>query len=310
MTHNSCLGSWIPEFEESRKELEKISPKLGVSFAQISGEKATESTYKKVPLETKIETVFTNTVRTITTKTEVDGILFILDEYDQVKKPKGFASFLKSAATNIPNAKFVIVGVAQDLQKLIREHESADRLFASGIITLPKMTAAELFLIIDIAEATIKNEITFDNHARFKLAELAQGHPYFVHLIGKYALKDAFKTNKKSITRTDIQNTVNSIAEKRIEPTLESLYRTAIGSSPQRESVLRIFAEIQSNDTEVHTKKAYEAAYDSGIENPSQYVKHLTSPACGSVLEQTRDRYYRIKDSLFAAYINARPRLH
>jgi hypothetical protein len=39
----------------------------------------------------------------------------------------------------------------------------------------------------------------------------------------------------------------------------------------------------------------------------SVYVGQLVSEKYGAVLEKTRERYYRFKDSLFKAYAAARP---
>jgi hypothetical protein len=50
-------------------------------------------------------------------------------------------------------------------------------------------------------------------------------------------------------------------------------------------------------------------ALDQGVDNASQYVGHLASEEYGSEIEKLRDRYYRFHDSLFAAYVRARPRM-
>ncbi len=48
--------------------------------------------------------------------------------------------------------KFCLVSVAKDIQDLMKEHESSDRLFAGTIIALDPMTGNELAQIVDIAE--------------------------------------------------------------------------------------------------------------------------------------------------------------
>jgi hypothetical protein len=81
-----------------------------------------------------------------------EGILIVTDEFDQIGDPTGFASFQKALATNVPKVKFRIVGVAQDIYKLMKEHQSSDRLFAGTVIPLPSMTTSELREILAIAE--------------------------------------------------------------------------------------------------------------------------------------------------------------
>jgi len=254
------------------------------------------------------ETVFTNVVSAIVdAKLAANGILIVIDEFDQIKDKSGFASFLKALATNVPGVKFCIVGVAHDIQELIKEHESSDRLFAGGIINLPPMGPDELSGIVRVAENSIGNYITFDENSTSELVRLAQGHPYMVHLIGKYALRMAYREGGKDIGSPDITKTLESIAVSGIDPILEARYKKAVASSSQREVVLKAMAEVQTQEMEVHTADAYKKAIDKGVDNPSQFVGQLVGDDYGAELIKVRDRYYRFKDSLFVAYVMARP---
>ncbi|MCP4359632.1 MAG: hypothetical protein GY796_16620 [Chloroflexi bacterium] len=72
---------------------------------------------------------------------------------------------------------------------------------------------------------------------------------------------------------------------------------------------MRALAQARKADGEVHTKDAYTIAINEfGVDNPSQYVGHLGLDEYGAEIEKIRDRYYRFKDSLFHAYVLARPR--
>jgi hypothetical protein len=177
-------------------------------------------------------------------------MLIVIDEFDQIGDPVGFESFLKSLATNVPAVKFCLVGVAQDIQKLMREHQSSDRLFAGSIIALPSMSPSELTEIVRIAEQTIDSYITFEDEAVARVVQLAQGHPYMVHLIGKYALRTAFHMDVRRITQPAIEETLKSIAERAADPVLEGRYKKAVASSEQRETVLKALAETQGSDGE------------------------------------------------------------
>jgi ribosomal protein L17 len=86
-------------------------------------------------------------------------------------------------------------------------------------------------------------------------------------------------------------------------------YKKAVASSEHREIVLKALAETQAADGEIWTTNAYKLALDQGVDNASQYVGHLASEEYGNEIEKLRDRYYRFHDSLFAAYVRARPRL-
>ncbi|UMY62029.1 nSTAND1 domain-containing NTPase [Pseudomonas sp. LS.1a] len=314
LTSSNCLGEWVAQIPKAQKVVEGYKPGLSVSAfgvkAGIDGERRTESETVSPITAHSIDTVFTNAVSAII---EADlaknGILIVVDEFDQIADPTGFASFLKALATNVPLVKFCIVGVAQDIQQLMKEHQSSNRLFAGSIIPLPSMSADELREIIMIAEKAIEHYISFNSEAEERLIVLAQGHPYMVHLIGKFAFRLAFQTGKRVIDADDIDATVRSIAEHGSDPVLEGRYKKAVASSEHREIVLKSLAESQAADGEVWTTNAYKAALDQGVDNASQYVGHLASEEYGAEIVKLRDRYYRFIDSLFAAYVKARPRL-
>ena len=314
LTSAGCLADWIYDIPKATKVVRGYNPKFGVNVfgAEIglSGEKKTETASEAAVNVHAIDTVFTNAVAAVVEqKVAKDGVLIVIDEFDQISDPSGFASFLKALSTNVPQVKFCLVGVAQDIQYLMKEHQSSDRLFAGSIIPLPSMSSAELKEIIEIAESSISKDITFEPTAADRVATLAQGHPYMVHLIGKYAFRLAFQSDKSNITVEDVDATVKSIAERGADPVLEGRYKKAVASSEQRETVLKALAETQAPDGEVWTTNAYKLALDQGVDNASQYVGQLVADEYGSEVEKLRDRYYRFHDSLFAAYVRARPRL-
>lgn len=314
LTTTNCLAEWIYDIPKASKVVRGYSPKFGASIfgaeVSLSGEKKTETTVEPALTSHSIDTIFSNAVAAIIEQNvAADGILIVIDEFDQIEDPAGFASFLKALATNVPEVKFCIVGVAQDIHYLMKEHQSSDRLFAGTIIMLPSMTTGELKDIIKIAEHEVDSYVTFSVDASDRVANLAQGHPYMVHLVGKYALRAAYTADVRSISATAIDDTLKSIAERGADPVLESRYKKAVASSEQRETVLKALAETQAPDGEVWTMNAYRVALEQGVDNASQYVGQLVTDEYGNEIEKIRERYYRFHDSLFAAYVRARPRL-
>ncbi|HHB74913.1 MAG TPA: hypothetical protein ENK84_00005 [Desulfobulbus sp.] len=312
LTTSNCLGDWIYDIPGAKREIEAYSPELGAKIfgvgANLSGTKTTESNYTPAISAHSIDTVFTNVCHAIIKEgVTSDGVLIIIDEFDQVSDPTGMAGLLKSLATNVPKLKFCIVGVAQDIHNLMKDHQSADRLFAGSILNLPPMSVPELTDIVRIAETSIEDRIKFSKEATSHLVKLAQGHPYMVHLVGKYALRNAFQNKNKIIKYNDITNALRSIAERGADPILESRYKKAVASSPQREIVFRALAQVRQQDGECWTSDAYKIALDKGVDNSSQYVGQLVIEDYGAEIEKVRERYYRFKDSLFATYVLARP---
>jgi Cdc6-like AAA superfamily ATPase len=187
LTSQACLGTWLYDVPKTKKMIHSLSPKISAKLLGIGGEVGTghtaEETSETVAAPQSVETVFENVVGNLNLTR--DGILIVIDEFDQISDPSGIGPFLKALATNTRKVKFCIVGVAMDIQELMKEHESADRLFAGTIIALDPMAGTELSEIISIAERKASHFFQFSEDARNRIVSLAQGHPYMVHLIGK-----------------------------------------------------------------------------------------------------------------------------
>ena len=312
LTSADCLSPWVYDIPAAKRILNAYTPKFearpfGVGVA-LSGTNSTEVDTTRAGPSPDTVSVFTNVVSHLAkAQPAADGVLVVIDEFDQMRDKSGFASFLKSLATNVPDVRFAVVGVAHDRYELMAEHESSDRLFAGGVLNTPPMSPEELRSIIDIAENHVGKQICFDESARGHLVDLAQGHPYMLHLLGKHALRSAWREGRAVVSIADVGATLRTIASSGADPVLENRYKTAIQSSQQREAVLRALANKVATGGEVWTGDAYPIAMAAGVDNPSQYVGNLGSDEYGAEIIKVRERYYRFKDSLFRAYVCARP---
>lgn len=311
LTMQDCMAQWVYDIPKARRILEAYNPQFeakvfGVGVG-ISGTKSAETTLERPIGGGDVTSVFTNVASAMVQELNPpDGVLVVIDEFDQIRNKAGFASFLKSLATNTPKVRFAIVGVAHDLNDLMKEHQSADRLFAGGVVHVPPMMGTELSEIVEMAQKRIHDSIVYHSEASRRLVQLAQGHPYMVHLLGKHSLRAAWQRHQAVISATDIDAILKSIAESGADPVLEGRYMSAIASSPQREVVLRAMAQVEKNG-EIWTTDAYREALESGVDNASQYVGHLIADEYGAEIIKVRERYYRFRDSLFKAYVMVRP---
>lgn len=311
LSSDAGLSKWLPIRPKAEKVTHSANPNFKVKVVAVEAglgtNHSTETVSENVTISQNIVSVFENAVRNLLDSQKNEGILFIIDEFDQIKNTNGFGGFLKSISANVNRVKFCIVGVAKNIKELIEEHQSVDRLFAGGVIALPPMNDEELLSIINIAEGIIKNQIIFSDDAKKLIVNLAQGHPYLVHLIGKFSLRYAYDNKLSEIDQEVVQRTIKIIAENNHDPVLEGKYRKAVASSSQREIVLKALANSVDNIGEVLTTNAYRVAYEQGVENPSQYVGQLVLEEYGAEIEKLRERYYRFKDSLFSSYVRAHP---
>lgn len=171
LTSQACLGTWLYDIPKTRKVIHALAPKLSAKLfgigAEVGTSHTTDETKEVIAAPQSIEAIFENVVRNLVEENLTnDGLLIVIDEFDQISDPSGIGPFLKALATNTRKVKFCIVGVAMDIQELMKEHESSDRLFAGTIIDLNPMSTIELSEIISIAEKNVVNYLKFSKNAK------------------------------------------------------------------------------------------------------------------------------------------------
>lgn len=232
-----------------------------------------------------------------------DGLLILIDEFDTIDNKEGFASIVKACSSDF--VKFGVIGIASNGTELIKDHSSIARQI--DFIHIPLMPELERLQILKKAEYRVDHAITYDEPAMTQICERSEGFPYFVHLLGKEAMLLAFERNSSKVSFDDIEALSKKIAEGRLTNVFESVYHDSVKNSPQREILLKLFAEVKDN--EIYTSDVYNDAIEMGITNPSQLMKQLTSPddpKLSPVLTKIRDKYYRFTDPVFKVYAKIR----
>ena len=143
-------------------------------------------------------------VRAVLTAVGKDCVLIVIvDEFDRIADKTGtlFSDTIKTLSDQSVPATLVLVGVADTVETLIREHESVERALAQ--IRVPRMSRDELNEIITLGLPEVSMAIRDD--ARVRLVALSQGLPHYTHLVGLYAARNANRNNRPEIDRTDIQ---------------------------------------------------------------------------------------------------------
>jgi len=156
-------------------------------------------------------------------------MLFIFDEFDNVINEKvrsSFADLIKSLSDNNINSTIVLVGIADNIESLIGNHQSLERCLKQ--VKMPRMKKEECEEIINNGLRLLGLKI--DKNVRDKIIEFSSGFPHYVHLICKYGSKELIENDK--ITFSDPYLTI--AINKGIENTSEQLrisYRKAILAS-------------------------------------------------------------------------------
>lgn len=309
LTDDTALAPWIPFRVERQNVTGEVGSGLNVKIVSVSGKNSTTTTLVKDEYEIDLYSAFSNAVNhIINSGVTRNGILFIVDEVDRIKNRDDLASFIRSRGAD-PRVKFALVGVGTTPQELILNHESIARQISDGCIEMPPMSPDELREIFSKAHVILtQDQITFSEEAQNWIIQIARGHPYYVHLLGKHALIKAVGARQQVVSEQMAREALAEIAVKGTSRIQETTYQKAIGHSYTRELIVKTFAECEED--EIHTTSVYPKIVSlrtMDISSISVYVGQLVGEKYGAILEKTRERYYRFKDSLFKAYAAARP---
>lgn len=152
-----------------------------------------------------------------------DGLLILLDEFDVISDKTGLGSLIKSLTSN--EVKFGICGIGTDTTALIRDHASVERLLEQGAVNCTPMPHGEIVQIFERAEELFRNELTFANDVKERIAELSQGYPYFAQMLGKECAERANQLRVVAVNGDVLDAVLADVREGRLLPTLEGAYQ-------------------------------------------------------------------------------------
>lgn len=228
------------------------------------------------------------------------GLLIVIDEFDQLSDKTGFASLVKTCSNDF--IKFCVVGIAGDLTMLLGDHASIGRQLNS--VALKRMSGPELHGIIDRANKDLAPRV-IQKPLADEIVRLSEGFPYFVHLLGRECTLESLSRGDKDVGLVHLEAVLAKLQSGTLSHIYEQAYNVAVKHSPQRELLLKAFAEEGSE--EIDTGGVYEFVKELGVTNPSQLMKELTSPeGFEPFLLSVRDRCYRFGDPVFRTYVKIR----
>jgi hypothetical protein len=304
--NNPSLFSLTKAGERRLQELKKIITAEGganLFGAKIGAKGSQEEKYETYVSDDLIQQ-FRHLLGTVQKDNhQKTGLLILIDEFDTIPNKEGFSSLVKACSSDF--IKFGVIGIATNVSELIKDHTSIGR--QVDFIHVPLMPRQELSLILRRGEFRVQRLINFDDEADNLITALSEGFPYFTHLLGKESMLLSYQRSSPKVTKMDIEVLSEKIARGRLNTIFESLYHEAVKHSPQREILLKAFAEC--DDDEINTGPVYNLAQEFGVTNPPQLMKQLTkpdNPDVAPVLVKVRDRYFRFSDPVFKAYARIR----
>jgi hypothetical protein len=243
-------------------------------------------------------------------RNRIIGIVF--DEFDRLPPGKMstlLADTIKAMSDHSVQSTIVIVGVADSVGDLLREHGSIGRALVE--IPMPRMSDTEIAEIIEKRVARLGMKI--DTHVCRKIIQYSQGLPHYTHLMGLYACQEAARNRTKAITENHLTLSVRNCISK-AQQSIREAYKAT--SSPRPDN---LFKEVLLSCSRAHTDDlGFFAANDVIIPMSEimgkqylipSFARHLTefcSEDRGKILErrgETRKYRYRFRDPLMKPYV-------
>ena len=239
--------------------------------------------------------------------------IIILDEFDQLRdnKDRGLvANTIKALSDHSVRATMVLVGVAQSVGDLIKEHESISRALVQ--ILMPRMELSELEEIIDKRLPRVGMNIT--RSAMAQITALSRGLPHYTHLLGQYSARRAIRNHTLTITEDHVEEAERDCLERVDQSTREQYHKAAL--SPRQgniyKEVLLACALAKCDELGFFPAKAVRAPLSLIMRKPyeiamfGQHLKKLCEYDRGSILEQIgspRRFRYRFVHPLMQPYV-------
>ena len=171
-----------------------------------------EYLFREVGLPTKdefssftLDDVF-NTLR----QDESRKLMLIVDEFDRIEDPDVdalFADTIKALSDFSLDTTLILVGVADDVDDLITEHESIDRSLVQ--IHLPRMPLDELTGIVRAGVAAAGMEV--DEDAVRQICTVSLGLPHYVHALSLASGRAAIDNKRLRVERADVSDAIGTL---------------------------------------------------------------------------------------------------
>jgi Cdc6-like AAA superfamily ATPase len=238
--------------------------------------------------------------------------ILVFDEFDRLPLThvRAFTDLIKALSDYSVRSTIVIVGVADTIDHLIRDHASIERAIVQ--VLLPRMETREIREIL--TKGADRLGVRFDRPAREHIAHLAHGLPHYAHLVGLHSVRCAIGRGSLMIQIPDVQAGVRAAVDN-AQQSIKALYHSATSSSHRGALFHQVLlaCSLAQKDPLSYFQAADVAAPLSTIMSrtyriPSfaRHLKKLCDVERGPVLERTgpeRRQRYRFCNPLFEPFI-------
>jgi hypothetical protein len=137
-----------------------------------------------------------------------------------------------------------LIGVADSVGDLIREHRSIERALAQ--IHMPRMASAELAEIATRGIATARMEIA--GGAVKKITTLSQGLPHYTQLLTQFAAQAALGRRRPDVTSRDVDAAVTRAIDRAHQSIVEAYRDATVGEQRSIHPQLLLACALAAED--------------------------------------------------------------
>jgi uncharacterized protein YejL (UPF0352 family) len=161
-------------------------------------------------------------------------MIVIVDEFDRLQDEEVrrlFADTIKTLSDHAVPVTLVLVGVADTVDALIKEHHSIERALVQ--VQMPRMSREELEQIV--TNGFNRLGLTIEPPALQHITLLSQGLPHYTHLLALYAAREAIDSTSVVVTVHHVISAIKT-ALAQAQQSIRSAYHTAT-MSPRKENL-------------------------------------------------------------------------
>ncbi len=239
--------------------------------------------------------------------------VIVFDEFDRIgdkSTKKVMSHTIKALSDTGVRATIVLVGVADDINTLIEEHQSITRNLSE--IKMPRMSKDELNEILNSRYKRVG--MTIDGDARWKIVTLARGLPEYAHALGRASALIAIGEKRLAINEDDVDRGIQQTLLQS-DQSARSMYKKAVDSNRKDalyRQVLLACAITKSDDEGKFTPKDVVEPLTGilgrkvDIANFQNHLGAFSSAERGEILERfgkERSYKYRFRDPKMQPFV-------
>jgi len=239
--------------------------------------------------------------------------IIVFDEFDRLVKGQTttlMADTIKALSDHSVLATIIVVGVADSVSELIKEHASIGRNLVE--VPMPRMSEEELEEIID--KRLPRLGMTIDPATKAQIISYSQGLPHYTHLLSLHAARDAVEKRGRHITDDNLGASISRCLDRAQQSIRDAYHKATASPRPDNlfKEVLLACSLAETDELGYFTAAAVVDPMCQIMGRPyeipsfSGHLKGFCDAARGPILEQRgikRKYRYRFRDPLMQPYI-------